>query len=56
MTVADRVQFRAQSTVGASDMSPCIPFLSRLTGSGDYAGRVTERGLVFDREIGATKQ
>jgi hypothetical protein len=25
-------------------------------GSGHYAGRATERGLVFDREIGATKQ
>jgi hypothetical protein len=56
MTVADRVQFRAQSAFGASDMSPCIPFLSRLTGSGDYAGRATERRFAFDREIGATKQ
>jgi hypothetical protein len=27
-----------------------------FAGSGDYAWRATERGFVFDREIGATKQ
>jgi hypothetical protein len=57
MSIADGVQFLVQSgpLVRPIRQGTC-PFFERLAGSGDYAGRATERGLVFDREIGATKQ